>query len=143
MGAAACLASRPRCLWRHPVPSLSSVALARAASPTTLESALSRRASSSMQDKAADDYFLEVLQSKEARRVNDVVDAAQAAMLANYVERNHHVNRHIQGERGPNALGVHLPYYARQGYHRGSRGRWGLARRSVGRLGWLEKSANF
>eukprot|EP00434_Breviolum_minutum_P014022 symbB.v1.2.012366.t1/scaffold839.1/size158637/5 len=49
-------------------------------------------------------------------------------------ERNHHYNRSLNGLEGPNALGVHLSYAARTKFRRGTHGKWGLSRRSIGRF---------
>ncbi|CAE7524602.1 unnamed protein product [Symbiodinium natans] len=85
------------------------------------------------------DAYLNALACGENERLQDakgrLMDQWQGDRAMNQVaDRNHHYNRSLRGLEGPNALGVHLTYMARQKFRRGTRGKWGLARRSVGRL---------
>mmetsp|Transcript_180315 Transcript_180315/g.572352 ORF Transcript_180315/g.572352 Transcript_180315/m.572352 type:complete len:174 (-) Transcript_180315:105-626(-) len=87
----------------------------------------------------AEELFLQVLRAAEENRLDTFRERCKAQKVATYHDRNHHYNRNILGQPGPNHYGIHLPYEAHVKYRRGCRGSWGSLRRSIGRVGWLVK----
>merc|ERR1712217_617656 len=79
---------------------------------------------------ALSDLFAEVCRHDETLRVTALKAQSKVDNEHRIVEGNHHVNRTLQGLKGPNHYGIHLPHAARKKYNRGARGSWGLLQRS-------------
>mmetsp|Transcript_57798 Transcript_57798/g.135121 ORF Transcript_57798/g.135121 Transcript_57798/m.135121 type:complete len:119 (+) Transcript_57798:76-432(+) len=82
--------------------------------------------------------YFHVLREEEKARLERVKWSIKCENTAHDNSQEHHWIRTLNGEYGPNQYGVHLTYTAHVKHNRGSRGRWGLVYRSVGRL-YLKK----
>uniref|UniRef100_A0A7R9ZW47 Uncharacterized protein n=1 Tax=Pyrodinium bahamense TaxID=73915 RepID=A0A7R9ZW47_9DINO len=92
---------------------------------------------------ALSDLYLEILQTQEAGRLAGAKMRVMRHNEARYHELNHHFNvTAIRRENGPRFYGLHMTYKAHCQYRRGSRAKWGTCRRTIGRLGWLNKAAD-
>mmetsp|Transcript_123143 Transcript_123143/g.195269 ORF Transcript_123143/g.195269 Transcript_123143/m.195269 type:complete len:157 (+) Transcript_123143:43-513(+) len=105
----------------------------------TSETALRRRAASDMATGETvergnlSSLFAQALLTEEEDRLKELKMVQLHANQQQMDKMSHHWNRTLQRLYGPNHYGVHLSYFSRFKYNRGSRGKWGLVYRSIGR----------